>query len=146
MKNLLVAIDFSDQTPQVLSMARSLAGGFSCHVWLIHVAAPEPDFVGYDVGPQCVRDSVAEHLHKEHQQLQALAKQLRADGLEATALLVQGPTVSTLLEEIAKRKADHLLLGSHGRTGLSDLFMGSVSKELLKSSPVPLTLIGPQCS
>src|SRR5688572_8905488 len=99
MQNILVAIDFSEVTPQLLQQTRSLAGNRPTKIWLIHVAAPEPDFVGYEPGPQVVRDQVASRLHKEHGALQAQADQLRQAGLEVTPLLVQGQTVEKILEE-----------------------------------------------
>lgn len=144
MKNLLVAVDFSGQTKRLIELARSFGKSFGCHLWLIHVAAPNPEFVGFEAGPQAVRDEIASELHEDHQQLQTLAQSLRDQGLNATALMVQGPTVATLLEEARRLNVDHFLMGSHGRGGLMELFAGSVSKGVLQQCRVPVTLVGPQ--
>ncbi|NOR45584.1 MAG: universal stress protein, partial [Candidatus Delongbacteria bacterium] len=52
MKNILAPIDFSDVSEKVIFEAAEFAKAFSCKLWLLHVAAPEPDFVGYTVGPK----------------------------------------------------------------------------------------------
>ena len=90
---LLVAIDLSDATGKIVDKTRDLAKSLSAKVWLLHIAEPEPDFVGYDVGPQYERDAISEQFHREHMDLQAIADGLRKEGLETTALLVQGATV-----------------------------------------------------
>ena len=59
MKNIVAAIDFSERSEAVLRIASDHARAFEAHLWLVHVAAPEPGFVGYDGGPQSVRDNVA---------------------------------------------------------------------------------------
>ena len=104
--NLLVAIDLSPSTDTVVKKTRDLAKALSAKVWLIHVADPEPTFVGYDVGPQYERDAIAEKLRHEHTSLQAIADTLRAEGLDSTALLVQGTIVETILKEAAKLNVD----------------------------------------
>lgn len=56
-------------------------------VWLIHVSAPDPEFVGYDASPQVVRDQRAAELHHERGILQEIAARLRSQGAEAEARL-----------------------------------------------------------
>ena len=63
---LLVAIDLAASTGKVLDEARSIAKAHAANVWLLHVAEPEPEFVGMDVGPQYERDALAKKFHKEH--------------------------------------------------------------------------------
>jgi nucleotide-binding universal stress UspA family protein len=126
---LLVAVDFSDASTEVLDRARSLALGMKARVWLLHVAEPDPDFVGYDVGPQTVRDSVAKNFHEEHRALQAHAKAFRSVGIDAVALLVQGSTVQTLLGQAAKLEVDLIAIGSHGKGAMKRLLVGSTSDE-----------------
>ena len=59
MKNIILAIDFSESTQRILDNAIEVAKAFSAHLYIIHVAAPNPDFVGYEVRPKCERDAVA---------------------------------------------------------------------------------------
>lgn len=84
MKNIVVAVDFSEETERVIEAARELASAFSAKLWLVHAAAPDPDFVGYRAGPQSVRDAVANELREEHRLLQQLADGLRGTGIDTT--------------------------------------------------------------
>ncbi|MGL5075697.1 MAG: universal stress protein, partial [Waterburya sp.] len=114
MDNILAAIDFSDITPTVIDKAAEIAKCFACKLWIIHIAAPDPDFVGYGTGPQCERDWKAKTLRKEHRYIHDKALELEQNGIDVTPLLVQGATVETILQEATKLKADMIVLGSHG--------------------------------
>jgi nucleotide-binding universal stress UspA family protein len=144
MNNVLIPIDFSSMTDLLLEQGVIYGQKFNSKVWLIHVAAPDPDFIGYESGPETERDHVAERLHQEHRQLQTLAENLRQQGINAVALLVQGPTISTILEEAKKIPADLLIIGSHGRGGLYKLLLGSVSEGIIKGAGCPILLIPPR--
>jgi len=69
MKNILVSIDFDEHTEQLINRTAELAGKYNSIVWILHVAAPDPDFVGLEVGPQYIRDHKAAELKKEHKLL-----------------------------------------------------------------------------
>lgn len=135
-------MDFSTATNQVLDHARKLVTEHS-HLWLLHVEAPDPDFVGYDAGPQSVRDSVAKEMHQHHARLQALAEQCREQGLQCTALLLQGPTVQALVDKSSELGIDFLVVGSHGH-GLKQLILGSVSDGLLRKAHCPVVVVSPR--
>jgi len=141
MKNILVPVDFSAVQESLIATASALAKPLGAKVWLVHVAAPDPDFVGFKVGPEYVREHRAEILRQEHQDIQAIAAALHQQGLEAEALLVQGPTTDTLLEMADKVSADLIVIGSHGRSALFRAFVGSVSEQVLKESKVPVLVV-----
>lgn len=141
MKNILVPIDFSEVQQNLVSVAGKLAKPLNAKLWLIHVAAPDPDFVGFSVGPEYVREQRADILRQEHQDIQAIAAELKAASIDAEALLVQGPTTDTILEIAAKVSADLIVIGSHGRGALFRAFVGSVSEQVLKDSKVPVLVV-----
>ena len=128
MENILVAIDFSDVSQKVVEQGMLLACAFDCKLWLIHIAAPDPDFVGYTTGPQFRRDLRAETLRDEHKYLQDKADELRKQNIDVTTLLIQGETVKTILKEAKKLNADTIVVGSHGHGALYKTLMGSVSE------------------
>ncbi|MDJ0909795.1 MAG: universal stress protein [Woeseiaceae bacterium] len=138
---LLVAVDFSDPTDMILKVARRLAKSLNASVWVVHAAEPEPDFVGYDVGPEVVRGQVAKELRDEHRQLQEYTDQLREAGVDAKAMLVQGPTVETILEMAEKQESDLIVVGSHGRGMMAEMLMGSVSQGLIRAGQCPVTVV-----
>ena len=141
MKNILIAVDFSAETDRVLDIASRIARGTAARLWLVHVAAPDPDFVGFDTGPKYVREQRAEVLREEHTAIQQLAQRLQRAGLECQGLLVQGSTTETLLEEIDRLGADMVIMGSHGKTGLFKAFVGSVSEQVLRDSKIPVLIV-----
>lgn len=141
MKNILVPIDFSAVQQKLVATASALAGPLKAKLWLVHVAAPDPDFVGFSVGPEYIREQRADILRQEHQDIQAIAKELKAASVDAEALLVQGPTTDTILEVAKNVSADLIVIGSHGRSALFRAFVGSVSEQVLKDSKVPVLVV-----
>jgi len=139
--NILVGVDLAPATEKIVRSAESLARALKARLWLVHVAEPEPDFVGFDIGPQVERDARSEAFHQEHAEVQAIADGLRQQGLEATALLVQGPTVELLLQEAANLDADMIILGSHGRGAVQRLLVGSVSEGVLHRAACPVLIV-----
>jgi len=83
MRNILAAVDFSPISDLVIARASELAQAFGSALWLVHVAAPDPDFVGYESGPQSVRQTVAAELRDVHRQLQEQSATLRERGSTA---------------------------------------------------------------
>lgn len=138
---LLVAVDFSDPTDRILRVARRLAASLEASVWIVHAAEPEPDFVGYDAGPEVVRGQVAKELREEHRNLQEYAEQLREAGVDTTAILVRGPTVEALLSMAEKQGADLIIVGSHGRGMMAEMLLGSVSQGLIRARRCPVTVV-----
>jgi nucleotide-binding universal stress UspA family protein len=141
MKIILAALDFSAVGTAVIEQAARLAEGFGAKLWLVHVAAPDPDFVGYDAGPPNVRDQVAHELRDAHRRVQDAANGLRARGLDAAALQVQGPTADTIVSEAERLGADVIILGSHGHGALHRALLGSVSEGVLRSAACPVLIV-----
>ena len=141
MKNILVPIDFSDASKDALAVASTWGSAWKAKLWLVHVAAPDPDFVGFRTGPTYIREHRADVLRQEHADLQRWAQDLKDRGLDAEALLIQGPTTETLLGEIDKLDIDLVVMGSHGRGGLYKAFVGSVSEQVLHESEVPVLIV-----
>jgi len=141
MKTIVAAVDLSQVTAAVVRTGGALAKGLDATLWLVHVAAPEPPFVGYDVGPQSVREQVAAQIRSIHRQLQEIEKDLQDQGVRGTALLVQGPIVEKIQEETARLKADLLVIGSHGHGALYHLVLGSVSNALVKAATCPVVVV-----
>jgi len=138
---ILVAVDFSFASPGVLGFARAFALRCAAEVWLVHIAEPEPDFVGYGPGPRNVRNQVARKFHLAHRKLQEIAEDFRESGLAATALVIQGSTSAVIINESEKLGVDLILMGSHGHTALYRMLVGSVSAGVLKRSQRPVLVV-----
>lgn len=138
---MLVALDFADVTETILKVAGRTAKTTESAVYLLHVAEPEPTFVGYKAGPDVVRDQVAHEFREQHRTLQGHAERMRAGGLDATALLVQGPTAQMILDEAERLHIDLIVMGTHGRTAVMDILVGSVSHAVLRHTTIPVLLV-----
>lgn len=141
MKTILAPIDFSDVTKAVVRSAADLAKAFQAALYLLHVAPSDPDFIGYEPGPQTVRDSVARKFRKEHQQLQELESELKSKGLDVHALLVQGATTEKILQEAQRLQAEMVVIGSHGHGALKKLLVGSVAEGVLRKVSCPVLIV-----
>jgi nucleotide-binding universal stress UspA family protein len=138
---ILVAIDFSAVTERIMDVMERMPGRDDAEVFLLYVAAPEPDFVGYEAGPKVVRDQVAAELRRERDQLRELAERLRAADIPSTAIMVPGATVDTILEQAGKRGAELLVIGSHGHGAMFDLLFGSISEGIVRRSTLPVLVV-----
>ena len=138
---LITAIDFSPFTMATLATTERLLKATHGEAWLIHVAAPDPDFVGMDVGPESERNHIAKKLRDEHRKLEDLAADLTAKGLKANPLLISGPTSEKLVEQAQRLQADLIIMGTHGHRPLHDLLTGSVSNAVVRSSKCPVVMV-----
>ncbi len=138
---ILAAIDFSEATESILARTVALAGPLGAEIWLIHVAEPDPDFVGFAAGPQFRRDMVAQDLHREHAALEEMAAGVREGGIPCTPLLIQGPTVEKILAEADKLAVDLIVMGSHGKGAVKQMLFGSVSQGVLQGTRVPVMVV-----
>jgi nucleotide-binding universal stress UspA family protein len=111
--NVLLAIDLGDTTRATVDAVHLL--GPSHDLWLLHVAEPDPEFVGWDAGPDSIRQSVADHYRDEHTALRTVAERLRDDGYRCTPLLVQGRFAETILDQAERLSEDLIFMGTHGK-------------------------------
>lgn len=141
MKNILLALDLRQEDQRLITHAKQLAQKFEAKIWVVHIAAPDPDFVGYAVGPSYIRDTRADELRKEHKLLAVITDQFKSEGLSAEGLLIQGPTVQMLEEEVVKLSIDLVVLGHNQRSFWHDTFVGHTGSQLAKHLSIPILLI-----
>jgi nucleotide-binding universal stress UspA family protein len=142
--NILAAVDFSDFTEPILAAVERVAAAVpESRIWLLHVAEPDPSFVGYEAGPAVVRDQVAAEYRQERQRLQAYADDLKRSGREVSALVVQGAIAETILAEADALAVQLIVMGSHGYGTLTELIVGGVSKVVLRKAACPVLIIPP---
>lgn len=141
MKTILIALDREKESEKLIGLGLSLATKFQSKIWLVHIAAPDPEFVGYEVGPQYIRDFRAKELKQEHQYLRGLAERLHEKGVEAQGLLIEGPTADRIIEESERLEADLIMLGSHKHSVIHHIFVGDTAETVLKRSSIPLLVV-----
>lgn len=140
-KNILVPVDFSQGTSKIIDKAECFARAFDARIWLVHVTEDDPEFVGYDLGPQYIRDERAKEIREEHLHLQQLSNVLRQKNIETEPLLLQGEAAATILQKAKNLRCDLIVIGKHGSGGIFDVLMGSVSRQVVNGANVPVLLV-----
>ncbi len=141
MKNILVAIDFKGHEQLLIDKAYELAEAFHAKIWLIHIAAPNPDYVGYEAGPQNIRDNRATQLKKEHKLLESYSNELDKKGIDTEGLLVQGATIEMIIDESIKLNIDLIIVGHSEHNILYKALFGRVSRNIIKNSKIPVLIV-----
>lgn len=141
MKNILATIGFYDNENLVMDKAFEIANAFKAKVWLLHVVSPEPEFVGFGVGPQYVRDSRALELRKERKLLGQYAEDLRLKGVKAEGLLMKGSTIELIMKEAEKLSIDLIVTGHHDHNFVYKAFFGSVASGVINKTKIPVLLV-----
>jgi len=143
MKTILVAIgniDGTNLTSPVIEYTMELARSFSSKVWLVHVV-PRLGTTPFTVPRELLRDQAASELHREHKFMQALTEALRDCDIDATALLVEGVTVKTILEEADRLEVDLIVVGSHSHGLLYRALLDGTGERLLNESTRPILFV-----
>jgi nucleotide-binding universal stress UspA family protein len=141
LKNILVALDIKATDQILIDHAASLAESCLSKIWLVHVAAPDPDFVGFEMGPKYIRDFVADELRQEHRELQRYAASLSAKNIEVEGLLIQGTTLDMIEAEVKKLSIDLLVIGSHKHSFLYETFVGNTAVRIIREVKIPVMII-----
>jgi nucleotide-binding universal stress UspA family protein len=141
LQTILVPIDFSDVTSQVVQTARDMAKAFGGKVVVLHVSEPEPDFVGFEPGPVAVRSAVARDFKVEHQSLDEAKQVFQQAGVEVVALHIQGAHAEKILQEAESQAAGLIVMGSHGHGAFYNLLVGSVTSGVLRGAKCPVLVV-----
>ena len=136
-QTILVPTDFSDTAELALRTALSL--GHDHHAKLLLVAAPPPPPPVSEVYvPLHGDDGVTEAMKR---QLSELARSITSLPVETKLMIGSpGPAIVAVADEC---QADLIVMGTHGRSGLSRLLMGSVAEYVLRHAPCPVLTIKP---
>ncbi|GJQ58195.1 MAG: universal stress protein [Candidatus Scalindua sp. AMX11] len=138
---ILVTVDFSRASVEVLKSAKTLALALSAQVWLLHVVDQDPDFLDDEFGSKPEHDHLSWEFPQEHKALQQEVDKFQNSKIDTTPLLVQGSTVEVILEKSKILEIDIIILGSHGHGGVHHLIFGSVSEGVLRSTPCPVLVV-----
>jgi nucleotide-binding universal stress UspA family protein len=141
MSTILVPVDFSDISPKVVETAASLAEARGDEITLLHVALPDPAFVGFEAGPVVVQEAVQRDFQEDHGKLETIRADLAARGLPAGYLHFEGATAEVILREAKRIHASLIVMGSHGHGSLYHLLVGSVTDAVLRKTSCPVLVV-----
>lgn len=144
-KTILVPHDFSASANHAAALARDEAKAHGGKLVLLHVIDLPPSF-GPDTAvlinerdrPIGMREYA---LQQATAHLDDLTQRLRAEGVEVTAFVRFGGAVDEILKFAKEREVSTIVMGTHGRTGVKHLLIGSVTERVVRTSPVPVLTI-----
>jgi nucleotide-binding universal stress UspA family protein len=139
--NILFATDFSKQSNVALPFALSIAHKYGSKMIAAHVLAPPPlrNFPTIEV-----QALAAQALREAHDSTQELGRKLGA--IPHETLLRKGEIWDELSCLAKEKNIDLIVLGTHGRAGVSKLMMGSVAERIFRQSKCPVLTVGPNVS
>jgi len=146
---LLVPVDFTSYSEEALLFASKLAGKLEAQILVLHVIHDPAEAPGFYVKKMKIKKkkflrSMEEAANEMMDEFIEKMRQTHPDQTpikEATPLLIVGTPATRIVEIAEKKKAFMIVMGSHGRTGLSRLLVGSKVQQVVKLSSVPVTVV-----
>ncbi|MCF8383261.1 MAG: universal stress protein [Chlorobium sp.] len=147
--NLLVAIDFSETTEELITHTGTLASALRAKVFLLHVVAPATPVLDMENNletllpaqekPESKEEALPEN--RAHEQLHEIAEILESQGLEVSAHLAHNDEVKAIIEAAERFGVGMIILGSHGHGALYHLLIGSVSEGVVRRAQCPVVIV-----
>ncbi len=133
-KTILYPTDFSENAAPAFHLACALARDHGANVLVLHVCPPP-----------LARDAVVMGRQADgcHEELWQRLRRFQAPGLTACVRhrLVEGEPVAEILRAARAWNCDLIVMGTHGRTGLPRLLLGSVAERVLRQAPCPVLTV-----
>jgi nucleotide-binding universal stress UspA family protein len=137
-RNILVAADFSHASTSALSAAIALAAENDAHLSVIHVLQSDWRYEMLESPPELDLERL-----DADRRLKKLISDLKPERQIDSKVLKNGPIAAAILSFATESRIDLLVVGTHGRRGLSKFALGSVPEELLRRAPCPVLTVGP---
>jgi nucleotide-binding universal stress UspA family protein len=131
-ERILIPVDFSETAAAAAEYGCDLAARLGARVTLLHVFSP-----GIVATPDAVFAPTPDELralaHAARAHLLSMAEKLEREGIAIDCLAVEG------------MPGDAIVMGTHGRRGVSHLLLGSVAEQLMRHAPCPVLTVGRAC-
>jgi universal stress protein A len=139
-KRILVPTDLSEASMPALKLAAEFAKAFQAELVLLFVV--EPFFTSGDILSAGAVASVVEAQNKAaRSRLAHEVARLGKRGVRARCSIGEGTAAAVIVENARKGSADLIIIGTHGRTGFSHLFMGSVAERVVRTAACPVLTV-----
>jgi universal stress protein A len=140
-KKILVPVDFSAHSAEAMRFAADLARRYGASLDLLHVfqtltyALPE----GYVLPGAEELEKIMKHFQLDLETARRTAIEAGAPSVETT--LLQGGVATEILRFAKERNSDFIVMGTHGRTGLKHMLIGSVAEHIVRVAPCPVLTV-----
>jgi nucleotide-binding universal stress UspA family protein len=140
-QTILYPTDYGPTSQAALSSAVELAQQYGSRLIVLHVVETlGPEMVSYGEAefrpqPESFRKSLWQELH---QKVSTIPREIPVE-----YVLSDGDPTTTILEATDRYHCDFIVMGSHGRTGLNRLLIGSVAEKVVRLAPCPVLVVKP---
>jgi nucleotide-binding universal stress UspA family protein len=144
---LLVPVDFTSFSEEALVFASGLANKLEARLLVLHVIHDPAEAPGFYARQRKklkylqTMEEAAEEMMAEFLKKMRKTYPDQTPIKKATPLLVTGTPVKRIVEIAEKKQAGMIIIGSHGRTGLSNLLLGSKAGQVVQLSTIPVTVV-----
>lgn len=141
-RRILFATDFSRASRAAWREARALASPRGCELFIVHVLGmPTPLSPDGLPLPRTADEIAAAARRDALAALEALLKEARRSRRRATGLLATGKPEKAIARAARKHRAELIVVGTRGRTGLSRLLLGSTAARIIAQAPCPVLAV-----
>ncbi len=139
LKKILCPIDHSDCSKEALKYAVSFAMKDEAKLYLLHII----DIRSFNdslvaMSPQIPDEETLEQLRMKL--LDCIPEDIR-DDMDVEATVIQGIPFAEIISTAKEKEIDMIVIGSHGRTGISHMMLGSVSEKVVRKAPCPVLTV-----
>ncbi|HEY41247.1 MAG TPA: universal stress protein [Dehalococcoidia bacterium] len=143
-QHIMVPLDGSELAECVLPHVEAVAAG--CNVTTVTLIMVVPPLRMYGGAETRISPEERKHLEEDSVKiatayLEEKAQLLKDKGVLAEVKVLLGNVVDQLVDYIDKNGVDLIVIATHGRSGVSRLFLGSVADRLLRHAPVPVLMV-----
>jgi nucleotide-binding universal stress UspA family protein len=141
-RRILHATDFSKASARALNEAVNLAKQNRAELLIIHVIEPTPYVAGDEFGNGEIYTKLQDIAERDAKaSMSKLLARLKRSNIKAQGFLMKGFAHDQIVKAAKSKKANMIVIGTHGRTGLSKLFMGSVAGKVISLATCPVVTV-----
>lgn len=142
-RRILHPTDFSTASGPALDKAIELAKKNKAELLLLHVMVPAVPYVGAEdyTGPEFYREMQTRARREAQSALLPLIKKAQKARVKAQSFLLKGIPHEQIVRAAKSRRVDLIVIGTHGRTGISKFFMGSVAGRVIAMAHCPVLTV-----
>jgi nucleotide-binding universal stress UspA family protein len=139
---ILHATDFSSASRPAFAKAIELAKGSKSELLVLHVLNPMVPMIGdRPIDPPTYTQLQQASRTWALKQLARLTARARAAGARATAILMEGSEAGTITRAARSRRASMIVIGTHGRSGIERVLLGSVATRVVSLASCPVLTV-----
>jgi universal stress protein A len=141
-KRILHATDFSKASAGALNEAVKLAKQNRAELLILHVIEPTPYVADEGFSGAEIYTKLEDTAKRDAEaSMSKLIGRLKKSNIKARGLLFKGSAHDQIVKAAKSKKANMIVIGTHGRTGLSKLFMGSVAGKVISLATCPVVTV-----